>query len=265
LWTPALWQGIPWDEIQAGTRDGWVFFDDFINMPALGEADAADTKYASYGDGGTTIQQAADFKSGAVAITLDGGDNDEGSIQTGGNTGGFAEFIRHATGAPHIIAMEARVKKSVITAGTAMFVGLADPGSAAADLMVDDTGAMKDANWLGFHATQLLSTTDMTFSYRANGQAVQDLISDVHTLVADTFVKVGFLYDYRNAALRQISAWVDGVIQSTYVTKTLMDAATFPGTANDEMAPILGAKSHIAVAQTLSADWWRIAVVPTGL
>jgi hypothetical protein len=190
-----------------------------------------------------------------VAITTDAGDEDEGSIQGGGNTGGSYEFVKQATAVPYTIAFEARIKKSLITSGC-MFVGLGGEGMAANSLMVDATGAMIDDDWIGFHVAPLAT---LTFSYKADAQTVQNLIATASTLEAATWVKVGFVYNYRNSNAKQIKVYVNGVVNATYVTKALFDAATFPSGA--EMAPIFGGKNITAVAGTYSMDWWKMALV----
>lgn len=257
--TKALWDEIPWTSIEDGEHEGHVFWDDFTNMPAMTTGDLADTLYAAFGGSlGTTIQQAADDEHGVLAIVTDAGDEDEGSIQTGGNTGGSYEFVKLATAVPHTIAFEARVKKSLITSGC-MFVGMGGEGMAANSMMVDATGAMINDDWIGFHVVSLAT---LTFSYKALNQDVQDLIATADTLVADTYVKVGFKYDYKNSNAKQIKVYVNGVILGTYVTKALIDAATFP--SDVEMALTFGAKNITAVAGTYSMDWWKAALVVNG-
>lgn len=261
LWTPELWKGIPWDQIACGQREGTVLFDDFTNFPALGAVDADLHAYACYSDTGSTLGQVAASDYGEVAFVTDTTDNDEGWIQTGGNTGGITKFIEQGTGVPHTIVFEARIKKSSITLG-GMFVGLADPGLAAADTMVDTAAAdhadFADNNFLGFHVPGGDPDACDVF-YQADGQTGVSLITDFHTIVADTYVKVGLRYDYRNPAAKQVSFWKNGVINATYVTKTIIEAATFPG--DDDLALLWGGKNTSTAANTFTMDWWRFAAV----
>jgi hypothetical protein len=262
MWTKALWGGVPWDQIACGEREGAVFFDDFTNMPALGAVDEdSNFPYACYSDTGSTFGQVADVDYGELALVTDGTDNDEGWISTGGNTGGLCKLIEQGTGVPHTIVFEARVKKSSITIG-GMFVGLADPGLAAANTMSDTAAVghadLADNNFLGFHCPGGDPDAIDVF-YQADGQDGVSLITDFHTVVADTYVKVGFRYDYRNSSAKQISFWKNGVINSTYVTKAIIEAATFPG--DDDLALLFGGKETSAAAITLTMDWWRFAAV----
>jgi hypothetical protein len=258
MWTKAIWDQIPWDQIAAGQREGWVFFDDFINMPTLDEADAADTLYASYGDAGADIRQGAASEYGEVILSTDGGDNEEAWIQTGGNVGGLAKFILQATGVPHTIAFEVRWKKSSITIGTT-YVGFGEEGLAAADT-ISDGNAIADKDLIGFYVPGAdPDSTDFIYN-KASGANPTTMIDNMHVIVADTYVKTGFVYHYKNAAARQIKIYKNGVINSTYVTKALIDNTTnFPG--GEEMALLAGCKETSAAAQSLTLDWWRAALV----
>jgi hypothetical protein len=257
MWTKALWKGIPWDQINAGEREGWVFFDDFINMPAL-SIDADLHKYAAYIDTGGTITQGAASEYGELAIATDTTDNDEAWISTGGNTGGLAKFILQASAVPHTIAFEARWKKSSITTG-GTFVGFGEEGLAAANTIAD-TGSIADKDYIGFFTPEAdPDGTDFVYNKESGANPTIN-IADAHTIVADTYVKTGFLYHYLNPDDKQIKSFINGVRQGTYVTKTQVDDATnFPG--GEEMALLAGVKNTSAAANTLTLDWIRAALV----
>jgi hypothetical protein len=259
MWTKALWDEIPWDQINAGEREGWTFFDDFINLAETNEDTSATGKYAVMQDtGGTnTFGQTAGSEYGELAMVLSGTDNEENWIGTGGNTGGLANFILQATSVPHTIAFEARIKKSAIATGS-VFVGFAEEGLVAADGLISDAEVIADVDYLGFMG-EGFTTVDWAYN-KASGTDVVT-ITDAHTFVADAYVKLGFKYDYKNSAARQIKCYVNGVLQSTFITKTNIDDATnFPG--GEEMALLFGGKvGATAVAHTLTMDWWRAALL----
>jgi hypothetical protein len=129
---------------------------------------------------------------------------------------------------------------------------------AANSTMVDATGVMVDKNWIGFQNVEATPATMMA-SYKADGKTQQDLIDDYHTMVLNEYVKVGFVYNYKNSHLKQIKFYKNGVIQPTYVTKALFEADTFPW--SEEMAPLFGVKAGTAVAITATMDWWKVALV----
>jgi hypothetical protein len=256
MWTKALWDHIPWDQIQAGEREGWTFFDDFTNMPAL-SVDADLHKYAAYIDTGATILQGADSEYGELVLTVDADDNQEASIQTGGNTGGLAKFILQATAVPHTIAFEARVKVSTIV-GSA-FVGFAEEGCAATDGLLSDTGTIPDKDCLGFFLPEA-DPDGWDFVYNKSGGADPTTkIADIHTAVAGAYVKFGCLYRYQNAASKQIKVFKNGVVNATYVTKANIDDATnFPG--GEEMA-LYAVVKNVTDIKNMTMDWWRAALV----
>lgn len=262
MWTKSIWDNIPWDQINAGEREGWTFFDDFINMPALSELDVDYAKYAVYQDtGGTnTLGQGPDSEYGELAIVLSGTDNEEGWIQTGGNLGGMGNFMLQSAGVPHTLAFECRAKKSAIATGS-MFVGFAQQGLAAADAMYDNSGTIADVDYLGFHTPEA-DPDGVDWAYnKASGGTDQIIIPNADTIVANIYAKWGFIYNYKNAAARQIKCYIDGVLQSTFITKALIDDTTeFPG--GEEMGLLFGGKvGSSATAHTMTMDWWRAALV----
>lgn len=264
VWTKGLWKGIPWDQIVAGEREGNYFFDNFDNLAETNEDTTATGKYAVMQDtGGTnTLGQSATSELGELAMVLSGTDNEENWLGTGGNTGGGFKFIIPSVAVPHTIAFECRIKKSAIATGS-MFVGFAEEGLVAADTM-SDTGVFVDKDFIGF----LTPETDLDgcdFAYNKESGANPTINNaDVHTWVADTYVKLGFLYNYKNPTSRRIKVFVNGVVQSDYVTSTeIADTTNFPG--GEEMALLVGGKvGATGVAHTITMDWWRAAQVVNG-
>lgn len=261
MWTKSLWDVIPWDQIQAGEREGWVFFDDFINFAEVNEDTSATGKYAIMQDtGGTnTLQQttSADSEFGEVELLLSGTDNEENWMQTGGNVGAMASFELQGTRVPHTIAFEARIKKSAIATGS-VFIGFAEEGMATADALISDSEVIADVDYLGFMG-EGFTTVDWAYNKASGTDVVK--ITDAHTFVADAYVKLGFIYNYLNSAATQIKCYVNGVRNATFITKTNIDDATnFPG--GEEMAMLFGGKvGATGVAHTLTMDWWRAALV----
>jgi hypothetical protein len=261
MWTKGIWAGIPWDQIKAGEREGGVFFDDFKNMPNLTETDADLHKYAVYQDtGGTnTLGQDPDDEHGALKIVLSGTANEEAWIQAGGNLGPAYNFIIPSVAVPHTIAFEARIKKSAIATG-GMFVGMGEPGMAVANTIADG-GTIVDKDYIGFFVPEA-DADGLDFVYnKASGANPTINNADVHTVVADTYVKVGWLYHYKNPAAKQIKVFVNGVIQSDFVTRTeIADTTNFPG--GEEMNVLFGGKvGSTDTAHTMTMEWWKAALV----
>lgn len=255
--SPRLWHNCPWHAIQQGTRRGIAFFDDFINVPLL-SADADTGLYASYIDTGNTITQiaTADTEWGVVEIATDTTDNDEAWMGTGGNSGVLARFFKEATAVPHEIWFEARFALNEIASGN-MFVGFALQGNVGADF-ITDTGAMKDTDLFGFQVLED-DVDGLDVTYKASGQTVQVPLSVAHTMVANTFVKAGFHYNPLWPPGHKIAIYIDNDKEVTKITKTNIDAATFP--SGVEMALIAGVKNSTTTAHKLAMDWWKFAML----
>ena len=135
-----------------------------------------------------------------------------------------------------------------------MFLGLAEEGSAAADF-ITDADAMADKDFIGFKILADALTT-LKFVYKKAGQTEQVVFSYGTAIAVDTWYKVGFIYDPSATAAKKITAYVDNVEQTTYVTSTNLAAATFP--LGEEMSPIFGVKNSAATAKKLKLDWYAL-------
>jgi hypothetical protein len=257
MWTPAIWDNIPWTAIEAGKREGWVWHDDFINTPVMSTT-ATTGLYACYADTGCTILPGATNEYGEVVLTLDADDNQEASIQMHGTTGGNAKFILQATAVPHMIAFECRAKVSTIV-GSA-FLGFAEEGACGDAGLISDTGTIPDKDCIGFFLPEA-DPDGWDFVYNKSGGADPTTkIADVDTAVVNTYAKFGFLYNYKNSHSQQIKVFIDGVLNSTYVTKANIDDTTnFPG--GEEMAPYFCVK-NVTDIKAMTMDWFRVAQVP---
>lgn len=187
---------------------------------------------------------------GVCRITLGATDNHEGWIQAGAG-GNLALFTATS---PQRMWFEARLSAAQITTTSNYFVGLGEAGLAAADT-VTDAGAMADKDWIGFFALEAASQT-LNFGYKKAGQTAQTIISGLQTMVANTFYKVGFMYDPLAPAAQRIKVYLNGVLQATAITATQMAAATFP--LEEKMAPLFGIKNNNA-AVSAALDWWAFS------
>tara|TARA_R110002020_G_scaffold115503_1_gene265484 strand:- start:37 stop:867 length:831 start_codon:yes stop_codon:yes gene_type:complete len=261
LLSSRIWGRLPIKNWSVGLG-GRYFFDDFMNHPAHISAQSIGN-YASYIDTGVTLKQAAGEATGALEIAGNDADNDEGSISTGGNSGGMVAIDASGTGR---IAFECRFKKSTIGDNSiAFFLGLAEEGLAAQNTLVDDTGVLASKDFIGFRNRHDDSDStagdgaELDFVWRKAGQATQEH-ANIHTLVADTYVKMGFLYDPGNHPDdKKIKIYVDnGEEESVYVTQTQLDAATFPD--DEELCLLFATKTGAAATVTAHLDWWALGV-----
>lgn len=262
-----LWKDCPWDDIGNSVR-GAKFYEDFSDYPSWSTLTnptiAAATpinpfKHATYFDTGDAINQAAGQVFGGLSMVSAATDKNEMWQQPGGGTGGSFVFIDPATGTQqHHVWFEARFKiNSIGDDLVSLFIGLGEEAMAVANTKVDDTGAMADKDFIGFNT--LNADGDLLeFTYKKNGQTVQVPIAVAATLVADTFISVGFHYLTSNRTAKKITVFVDNVENATGVTRTEIEAATFPD--GEEMAPLWGHKNGAGTAGTLTIPWIRCAI-----
>lgn len=239
------------------------FFDDF----ALFSLYATATNKAGYitlQDSGVTIQPgpAADNSEGEfgmVEIAGNDADNDEGHLELGVGTSGLVR-IDPTAGERAVVAFEARLKKvSVADNAVAVAVGLGEPGFAAAEALVDDTGALVAAgkDFVGFQ-TLHASGEEIDTVYQIGGTATVNQVKDnAGTMVADTWIKLGMVYDPRGAPDKKMKFFINGVELGDSVTDAIISTGTaFP--TDEEMTPILLTKVGAAVESKVYLDWWAV-------
>lgn len=212
--------------------------------------------FAAFADDGVLIGTAPDEAGGALQVQGNDADNDEGHLVSGGNRGG-AFVISDTAGSDKKLWFECCVKKASIADNALAFsVGLGEEGLAAVESLVDHTGALADKDFIGFGTLHAAGET-MNFVYQKAGQTQVVLIAAIQTMVADTYYKLGFVYDPGAVAAKRIKVYVDGVEQTTYVTATQIATATFPD--GEELAMSLLTKVGAAAESKLNMRWWRCA------
>jgi hypothetical protein len=142
-----------------------------------------------------------------------------------------------------------------------MFVGLGwdhDDGVSVAKTLclTDDDAALGAFSFIGFHVDQADGDA-LDFTYKAEGQTAVVTIAGLDVIVADTYMKLGFVYDPDAPAAKRIKVFLNNVEQSTYVTATNIATATFPDA--EPMAMVWAAKVGAAAAVDARMDWWRCA------
>lgn len=266
-----LWAECPWGDIGRTVR-GTCLFDDFDNTAAMSAQTALLSKYAAYSDTSCTILQVADMAQnnstgtqgfGALALAVTATDDKTAIIQTGGNAGGLASFRDPAVATPHDIYFEARFKINEIATGN-HFVGFADEGlcvvsSGSAGLIWTNNVLSTSKNYIGF-GTLVAAPSTLFFAYQRQSATAVIPIASLATLVADTYINVGFHYRYAaNPSDRKIMVYKNNVAQSVGVAKSAIVTATFPTV--DALAMTAIAATSTTTAHTLTLDWWKYATV----
>ena len=268
--SPGMWADCPLLELAIGSRSGIRIRDDFLVNAA---EDGADTDgYQRYIDTSNTIRNlvvdvtalATGSRGGVLRLATDATDNDGPTIQQQNANGGAQILIGNTAGAAWKLYFEARIRKTIADDGSALFVGLAQLGTPADNgLLADDTGDLVDSiSAIGWRVKHVNGGTTgqnakLDFVYQDAAQTVPVVtLASAATMVASTWIKVGFVYDPNAIAAEKIRLYINGQEQSSYVTTANIDAATFP--ENDAMSFVFGAKNGSATAMDVDIDWYDI-------
>lgn len=235
------------------------FFDDFGNPERLTATNTTASSGKIYAflntgviaGGPTGVADVGDAL-GELSISGNDADNDQGYVQFG--SGNQYVIENNHTGNTGLVYFEARMKvASIADNACAFFLGLGQ-GLVADNDLVDDTGAL--AAGKGYIGIRRLNDdgdkTDIIF--QAASQTLNSVITNASTLVANTYFKFGLRYDpWAVDTAKRIKFFLDGVEQSTYVTDTDIDAATFP--EGEALQPMLLTKVGTAAESIVTLDW----------
>ncbi len=252
-------------------------FDDFLGFggtlsSTTGSYYSGQNRYLSYQTASTlltnvaltpTPASVAPTSIGAIIFQPTSGvaDNDQISLQWGGHEltpfGSFPFSV--IPGMSKDLAFECRLKVNTIADNIGdIFIGLAGAAGvapAAVSVPITQTAdtLATTLSLLGFHK-QSGDGDKVDLAYeRASGTVARK--ADVGTLVADTYIKLGFRYSGRN---KTVSIFVDGEeVTSSRVTPAVTGATPWP---NDYMAPIIATMQvDGTTGMTPTVDWWACA------
>lgn len=265
--SPRLWRRVTGSLMEPdGSKRLFLIGDDFAGIQNGGTMTDLFSEHAYVLKADDTsnhkAQGASDENGGVLQLIIDSGAaaNEEIGIALGDGTQQAVQ-ISDTAGSDFLTAFECRVKVSSVTDGQlAMSVGLLGPGQNDGDIVTDTTGIPNTSDCgIGFNI-KADDGNAIDFWYEAASQTRVDKIEGVAVPVADTFVKLGFIYDPSAPASQRIKVFVDNVEQSTYVTATDIATATFPDA--ESLVPTFGMKGIAgSVALELAIDWWALAQV----
>lgn len=235
------------------------FYDDFVS----GSDTSLESGYILLQTAtGTVLQIASQQASPGIRRLTSAADNDEAVIQLGNglDIGPYVPLSK-------TLCFEARVRvnaAAIVAGDHGFFVGLwtgGAAGGAIANLMfaAGDT-IYATANLIGFQHLAAESTA-LDAVYQKTGQtkvdgAVDTDLDTVHTLVADTWVKLGFRFEPTRP--RKLVWYVDGV-EKCSIPEASIAAAAFPDATTDLMQPTIGMRGVDATSAYLDIDWWAVA------
>ena len=235
--SPLIWSDCPLLHIGSDPTLGVIDGDDFTRVQATG------FPYALTGTNGTFAGLAGQV-GGVGRISAPGTDNDEAYITTNNNAAGLIK-----ASVANDWWFEARVKLSQITAEQGVFVGLAEETGVGADLMTDDTMALKVLDSIGFQVIHAAAAAAAWQSMMQLTGGARVAVNASLAVGSTSFVKLGM-----KSVSGVVTFYVDGVANATTVAST---ATNFP--LNQIMQVTLGAKTGKATANSLDIDWWKAA------
>lgn len=252
LWALARGQMLSPDGADNAYTDG----DDFLRFGTIAPANGGTTGgfsqgYAYYVDTTTaacSVQQIATEVGGVIRFATSAQDNYDANIQAGGTAGVFGKV--DSTDYKMLI-FETRVRFTQVGNTYNWFVGLSEEGCAVTDGVFTDAGAMADKDRLGFWVLEADGDA-LVFGYKKAGQTIQSLFTTA--ISAATWYKLGFILNPKAPPSKRIAAYINNVEQGTYITDTLIAAATFPN--GEEMSFLAGLKNQTTSAQSVDMDWW---------
>jgi hypothetical protein len=241
--SPDIWGDCPITTMQADPTLGLFVMDDFPIVQATG------FPYTLYTDTTDTFTSLAAQRGGVGRLALSGGDNDEeyvvynqaaGIIKTDAATDPFYDWW-----------FEARLKPSQVAAEHGIFIGLAEEGQVAADLMNTDDMVLKVISAIGF---QIISSA---------AGAPCAVIQTIHQKRTGARVAVDATAGTATAAF--IKFGMKSVLGTTYFylngakldTSVYVTATNFPISVG--MCPTFGVKIGSGAAENLDIDWFAAA------
>lgn len=269
--SPEIWQ--PYGFIGGNSYDPSMrgfFFDDFVEGASW--ASASTVKYSVFIDSTATIVadptvDLSEGEFGVLRFTTDATDNDQLSMGMGGAVGNLVK-IDDTAGEDAVVAFECRVKCATITTGDLrLFFGLAEEAASADNgIFADNAATFADKDYIGYMIKEADGASLIRVFHKASGtQDAQDTGDD---LVADTWIKLGLVYDPDQPAASKIRFYIDGSECTNYgdvrcTATDLADDTNFP--AGEELSPLILMKCGATAAATdyLHVDWWAVGALFT--
>jgi hypothetical protein len=264
--SPQIWGDCPWLEILSQTGQGsggYCLWDDFILggiTPAITTAIdlTGGTPYSAFGSAGATITY-DDVAGGAIVLT-EATDGESVTMYTEQHPFSITQDAGQ-------FWFEARIKVGdIVTLANSFLIGLMDTTTPTDIIPLTASGVTADVNYVGFMQPEG-DTTTFNASYKANGVTEVEVNGAIGALVADTYVKLGMIFDPSPATTgtaNQMAFYINGVRQASFKTIPDNTGTDFP--ADIRMGPVVSlAVGAGAATDTLTMDWWRYAQLDAGV
>lgn len=235
------------------------FFDDFEVGWDVATNQTTVLRYGPYefytGNGTNLLISGGVTGIGGHLVMASGDTADINGVMTLG--GGCPFMISDTAGDDKRLVFECRVKVSSVTTTdqVAFFLGLTEEDRSAANgVFADgggDLGVTTTIDMIGFGRFDD-DGDSISFFYKKASQTAQDKVQIA--IAADTWVKLGFVYNPLAPETDRITVYVNGVPQATRVTATDIAAATFPD--GEELTMTASFQNDSTTSNTITLDWW---------
>lgn len=258
----AIWADCPVAELQTDPGKGVYFFDDFVDLPLAPTltTQIAYGKYKAFADSGSTISRLSVFNSAEV---LFGGASMSLDTANDGVSLAHAYPTFRMSGVP---GTDGKLwfeccysQNSIATNMAAGIIGLAEVElwTLSSTVPFNDADTLDaSASFIGFSILED-STGAVDFGYADRATSVTVTHDDVTTLAANTFVKLGFIYDPERTT-DCIRVFVNNVESSTVIARS-----TLTGLTNLDANGLGLIWAHTADSAGTSfvsgMKWWRCA------
>lgn len=245
--SPFLWAGFPIEDILRDNNKGWFDGDEFLDsIDVAAGSEAAYGNYLGFASTGGSVANGTDV--GGVRTLSSDGDNEGASFRRRSCP------FKIARGQGKFV-FECRVKFSTITdTKNGVFVGLMESASLTATVPIAAAGTLADQNLVGFHRLEG-DGDQIDCVYKANGVTQVNVQTDAlptqYVLAADTWIKLGMIYDPDDYSLK---FFANGVQIASY-TVVSSAGTDFPNDVNlGFVIAILNATG--TTPGDASIDWW---------
>lgn len=249
-----IWGQFPTANILMGgyPAEGTIIHEDFELWPAHSSTGSGSVTekikgWSAYLDQGGAIADGNVANVDSINLSSDG--DNEGAVLCSLTTA-----VRLLSNSGRKVAFECRLKTSTIAdTKHGFFVGLMESVTPTATVPIQASGVMADKNFIGFHRLEGTGN-EIDATYKVTGQAETAALASVFTPVADTFMKLGFLFD----GVTTIKWFANGAeVLAARITGTTMAAATFPSAKN--MGPIIAILNATGTTPgSITVDWIRL-------
>ncbi len=238
--TVELWRECRRDLIRADFSHGYYFEQDWVNAPTFATA-TAQGGIVTFQDTSATVQGMSRLGGWLELSTAGGTDNDQASYQAGGALSASFSF---STSTPKKLWHEQKIRLTGV-AEYGVVAGLAAINTSVNNgLMADNTGALSDTSFVGWHCPMHASASVFSFVYRKASSAAVTMYSTGLTATAAADAYLGFWFDGR---------YLHGYANRTRVVSyDLITASNFPTAL---LSPTLHVKAGEGAAKTVAEDW----------